>query len=223
MDEARPGTTSARGPVRADGRRSHQELLTAARDTFAADGTDASLREVARRAGVSIATLYRHFPTREALLEALLSDAFEALVSRAGELVAVGDPGQAFTAWIRELTEGVARYDGLPAAVATALHDPDSTLHASCTRLGATTADLLTRAQRSGAIREDLQAGEVLSLVSAVAWAARQTGPADRPEGAPDRHLDLLIEGLATQSCELPAKTQKTLANNPSQHDDHTV
>jgi AcrR family transcriptional regulator len=163
------------------------------------------LREVARRAGVSIATLYRHFPTREALLEALLADAFDALVARADELLAGGDPGQAFAGWIRELAEGVARYDGLPAAVATALHDPDSTLHASCARLGATTANLLAQAQHSGAVREDLRADEVLSLVSAVAWAARQPGKAAPPDGVADRYLDLLLEGLATQHCALPA------------------
>lgn len=204
MDEAKPSPTSPGAPVRADGRRSHQELLTAARDTFAADGTDASLREVARRAGVSIATLYRHFPTREALLEALLADAFDALVARAGELSAAGRAGQAFAAWTGELTEAIARYDGLPAVVAVALQDPGSTLHASCARLGATAARLLADAQRSGDIRPDLKADELLALVSAVAWTAGRTsqaaGQATRQAAVrADRCLDLLVQGLAAR------------------------
>jgi AcrR family transcriptional regulator len=187
-------------PVRADGRRSHQELLTAARETFAVHGTEASLREVARRAGVSIATLYRHFPTRETLLEALLGDGFDALTSRAAELSAATDPGQALAQWIRELALAVARYDGLPSAVATAMHDPDSTLHASCVRFSAAASQLLAHAQRAGHIRDDLRTDELLTMVSAVAWAAGRAAGQAAPTGEDaNRYVDLLVEGMATR------------------------
>jgi AcrR family transcriptional regulator len=199
MDET--GPRSAGVPVRADGRRSHQELLAAARETFVEHGTDASLREVARRAGVSIATLYRHFPTRETLLEALLRHAFDTLRARAAGLLAAPDPGLALTTWIRELTAASARYDGLSASVMGALHDPGSTLHASCAGLRTAAGDLLVRAQHAGRIRADLEADELLAAVYAMAWAARQAAPA---ANAGDRFLELLIEGLAARPSSRP-------------------
>jgi AcrR family transcriptional regulator len=194
MDEVSPRTAGV--PVRADGRRSHGDLLAAARETFAEQGTDASLREVARRAGVSIATLYRHFPTREALLEALLRHAFDTLRARAADLLAATDPGLALVTWIRELTAASARYDGLPASVMGALRDPGSTLHESCAGLRIAASDLLARAQRSGHVRADLEAGELLATVYAMAWAA---GQAARTAEAGDRFLELLVDGLAAR------------------------
>ena len=206
MDEASPWP--ARVPVRADGRRSHEELLAAARETFAEQGTDASLREVARRAGVSIATLYRHFPTREALLEALLRHGFDALRGLAAGLLDAPDAGQALISWIRELAVASARYDGLPASVMGALGDPGSTLHASCAGLRASAGDLLARAQRSGQVRADLETDEMLATVYAMAWAARQAPPAP---GAEDRFLELLIQGLAARPAQ-PAANRSARA-----------
>ncbi len=197
MDEVSPFPAGV--PVRADGRRSHGDLLAAARETFAEQGTDASLREVARRAGVSIATLYRHFPTREALLEALLRHAFDTLRARAADLLTAPDPDQALMTWIGELTTASARYDGLPASVMGALHDPGSTLHASCAGLRTAASDLLARAQRSGHMRADLEADELLATVYAMAWAARQ---AARAATARDRFLQLLVDGLAARPAQ---------------------
>jgi AcrR family transcriptional regulator len=97
----------------------------------------ASLREVARRAGVSIATLYRRFPTREALLETVLRHAFDTLRARAADLLTAADPGQAVAVWIGELAMVSARYGGLPAPVMAAIHDPGSNLHGSWVGLGA--------------------------------------------------------------------------------------
>jgi AcrR family transcriptional regulator len=197
MNEVSPRPAGV--PVRADGRRSHADLLAAAREAFAEQGTDASLREVARRAGVSIATLYRHFPTRQVLLEALLGDAFDTLRGRAADLLSAPDPGQALVTWIRELARANARYDGVPASVMEALHDPGSALHASCAALGAAAGDLLARAQRSGQVRADLRAEELLTTVGAMTWAARQAALAD---DAGDRYLELLVEGLAARPAQ---------------------
>jgi AcrR family transcriptional regulator len=190
MDELSPQQAGV--PVRADGRRSHDQLLAAAQETFAEQGTDASLREVARRAGVSIATLYRHFPTREALLEALLRQGFDTLRARAVDLLRAADPGHAVIEWASELAAAASRYEGLPASVMGALNDQNSSLHASCAGLRAAASDLLARAQRSGHIRGDLETDELLATVYAMAWAARTSG-------TEERFLTLLVEGLATR------------------------
>jgi AcrR family transcriptional regulator len=183
----------AEGPTRSDARRNYDQLLTAARATFAEHGTEASLREVARRAGVGIATLYRHFPTREALLEALLGDGFDTLRDQAAHLFTGSDPGEALLTWLGQLAVGSTRYDGLPASVLGALHDPDSRLHASCEGLRVAAAELLGRAQRSGHVRPDLTTDELLATVSAMAWAAKQT---PQPAELTERYLRLLLEGL---------------------------
>ncbi|HEY0450853.1 helix-turn-helix domain-containing protein [Actinophytocola sp.] len=184
------------GPARSDARRNRDHLLTAGRAVVAEQGTDASLREVARRAGVGIGTLYRHFPNREALLEALLGQGFDDLTARAAELGDNQDAGAALVTWARELAVGSTLYKGLPASVMDALHNPRSGLHASCEGIRAAAAALLTRAQRAGHIRPDLRPEELLATVSAMAWAAKH---ADHPDEVTDRFLSLLLEGLSVR------------------------
>jgi AcrR family transcriptional regulator len=184
-------------PARSDARRNYDQLMAAAQATFAEQGTDASLREVARRAGVGIGTLYRNFATREALLEALLGRGFDTLQAHAAELLTASDPDVALGTWLQELAIGSTRYDGLPASVMSALQDPQSSLHASCAGLQAAAADLLARAQSAGGIRPDLTTDELLATVSAMAWAARQ---APEPAGTVERYLRLLLDGLAVRA-----------------------
>jgi AcrR family transcriptional regulator len=183
----------AGGSMRSDAGRNHDQLTAAARAIFAEQGTDASLREVARHAGVGIGTLYRHFPTREALLEALLGQGFEVLRAEAAELLDAPDPVNALATWLRRFGLASTRYEGLPGSVMAALHDPGSRLHASCEGLRTAATGLLARAQRAGQVRRDLTAGELLATANAMAWAARQaTGSAELS----DRYLTLLMEGL---------------------------
>src|SRR5688572_32472849 len=118
MTEATAKPADAR---RSDARRNYDHLIAVARATFAENGTEASLREVARRAGVGIGTLYRHFPTREALLEALLGDGFEALRAEAVTSLDAPDPGEALAEWLRAFGIASTRYEGLPASVMEAL------------------------------------------------------------------------------------------------------
>src|ERR1700675_1521852 len=87
---------------RSHARRNHEVLVVTAREVFAERGSDASLEEIARRAGVGIGTLYRHFPNRDALVEAVFRDGVEAACSRGEELLALDDPGTALAAWLRE-------------------------------------------------------------------------------------------------------------------------
>ncbi|HUR03224.1 MAG TPA: helix-turn-helix domain-containing protein [Nonomuraea sp.] len=186
----------AQGIMRADARRNYDGLLAAARATFAEQGTDASLREVARRASVGIGTLYRHFPTRQALLEALLGQGFDTLRAQAVDLLDAPDPRDALVTWLHGLAIASTRYEGLPASVVDALQDPTSRLHASCEGLRTAAAELLERAQRAGQIREDLKANELLATANGMAWVAKRTsGSVEILE----RYLTLLVDGLATR------------------------
>jgi AcrR family transcriptional regulator len=168
--------------VRSEVQRNQELLLAAAREAFAAHGTDASLRDVARRAGVGIGTLYRHFPTREALLEALLETNFEQLRMRAESLLDATDlaPHDALLAWLNELATGARTYEGLPQSIMEGLADEESALHGSCAAMRASGGRLLERAQSAGRIREDVTVYEVIALVLGLAWAAQQpAGPSD--------------------------------------------
>jgi AcrR family transcriptional regulator len=163
--------------ARADAQRNRELLLAAARDAFAARGTDASLRDIARSAGVGIGTLYRHFPTRDTLLEALLESNFEELRTRADELLgSPRAPQDALLEWLVELAGGARTYLGLPESIMAALADENSKLHASCTAMRASCARLLDRAQKAGTVRAGVTASEVIALAVGLAWAAQQPG-----------------------------------------------
>ena len=178
---------------RADARRNYEHLLSVAADCFAEHGTAASLRDVARRADVGIGTLYRHFPTREALLEAVLNQRFEQLRRRADALAATASPATALRAWLGEFAVGSAAYKGLPEEMMGALNDADSQLHASCAAMRAAGARLLESAQDAGAVRADITAGELLALAAGLAWAGEH---APDPAGFVDKLLSITMAGL---------------------------
>ncbi len=178
---------------RADARRNYDLLLTAAEAAFREHGTDASLRDIARRAGVGIGTLYRHFPTREALLEALLRSRFDWLRVVADELLAEDDvPRIALMAWLRHLTTGQTTYLGLPESVLAGLSDEESELHASCVGMRTAAARLLRRAQDAREVRADVTTDELFALAAGIAWASEHTG---RPELV-DKLLSVAMFGL---------------------------
>jgi AcrR family transcriptional regulator len=179
--------------LRVDARRNNEQLLAAAREVFAKEGTEASLREVARQAGVGIGTLYRHFPTREALLESLLRNGFEQLRDRADELAGSAPPDQALITWLREYVERAGSYPGLPASVTNALYHRKSDLYESCQSMQAAGARLLTRAQDAGAVRADVTATDLFAMVSGVALV---TDRMPNGRGYTDRLLSLAMTGL---------------------------
>jgi AcrR family transcriptional regulator len=118
--------------MRADARRNRELLLDAALEAFTERGADdTSLEEIARRAGVGIGTLYRHFPGRTALLEAVYTDQVAALCQRAGELLATEPAGAALAAWVRELAEFSATKQNLTSALA-ADYDKDAPVFSAC-------------------------------------------------------------------------------------------
>jgi AcrR family transcriptional regulator len=192
---ARPTPPAARDR-RADARRNYDHILATARVVLAEQGVGASLRDVARRAEVGLGTLYRHFPTREALLETLLRQGFDRLVELADTLGATRPPAAALAEWVRELAAGASAYQGLPASLVATMHDHESALWESCAALQDAGGRLLEQAQRSGDVRSDVTGTDVFALVSAVASAAEHAPLADRR----DHLLGVVLDGLSTPS-----------------------
>jgi AcrR family transcriptional regulator len=160
--------------MRADAKKNYDQLLAIARQVVAEQGAEASLRDVARRAGVGLGTLYRHFPTREALLEALLRASFDAMAQRANELELSDDAGSALATWLREAVAMTHDYSGAIALMVAAISDEGSALHGSCVNLRAAGTRLLLRAQTKAAARRDMDGGDLFALISALAWLADQ-------------------------------------------------
>ncbi|MFF4244677.1 TetR/AcrR family transcriptional regulator [Streptomyces sp. NPDC001822] len=161
--------------MRADALRNRALLLAAAGEVIAERGTDASLRDIARRAGVGIGTLYRHFADRERLLEALLDANFDALRKRADSLLAAPDPEAALLAWLRELAAGSATYRGLPESIMEALADEQSGLHDACEQTKSAGGRLLERAREAGRIRPGLTIHAAISVALGLSWAAQHS------------------------------------------------
>ena len=137
-------------------------------------GADASLRDIARKADVGLATLYRHFPTREALLEALLQTALAELTHKAAELEASRSPDQALVSWFRDGVTFVRSYSGVVDLMAAAIADPASALHASCVMVRSVGTRLLNRAQAEGTARDDIDGADLFALMAAFGWLGDQ-------------------------------------------------
>jgi AcrR family transcriptional regulator len=191
---ARSGTAR---PMRADAQRNYQRLLDAAFSVFTEHGADdASLEEIARRAGVGIGTLYRHFPTRQALLEAVYRDQAEALRARAAGLRDSASPADALAAWLRALMTFSSTKASLTSALLATI-GKDSELLSSCSMAICGAADtLLNRAKEAGVVRADANARDLIRLVHAVNIAT-QHAPGD--PGQADRLLGLILDGLRPQ------------------------
>jgi AcrR family transcriptional regulator len=168
--------------MRADARRNRDHVLAVAGDVVSEQGVDVSMRDIARRADVGLATLLRHFPTREALLEALLHTSFHELTARAAELQASEAVGGALVTWVRECVAWTTEYRGVTVLMAAAIEDPESALHVSCTTLRAAGARLLTRAQAAGLARADLDGDDLFALIAMLAWAGDQPALAPRAD-----------------------------------------
>lgn len=178
--------------MRADARKNYEQLLEVARDVFAEQGVDASLRDVARKAGVGLGTLYRHFPTRAVLLETLLREDFDALAARARELETSGASDEALVSWLHEIIAFTYENRGVIALMMGAIEDLDSALHASCLTLRGAGAALLARAQAEGTARTDLDGAELFDLIAALAWLREQPSHAPRA----DRIFELIASAV---------------------------
>ena len=177
-------------PKRADARRNYEKVLAAAREAFAEGGESMSLEEIARRAGVGIGTLYRNFPNRQALLEALYVDEVEAICRVAAELEAGVDPWEALSSWF----EGFIGYIATKRALASELSnylDQDAPLFTGCRALlFAAGEPLLRRAQEAGLVRTDVSIGDVIQMVVSIAKI-----PTSEP-GQAEHIVRIALDGL---------------------------
>jgi AcrR family transcriptional regulator len=180
--------TLAPRPKRADARRNYAKLVEAARAAFTEADADASLEDIARRAGVGIGTLYRHFPTRQVLIEAVYVDEVETL-SRSARDVADLAPWQALTAWLRRYVDYVATKQAL--ANELFAEGASSEVFANCrSALYSAGGPLLERAQQARAVRRDVAIADVLYLISGVA----KISTANREQA--ERILEVALDGL---------------------------
>jgi AcrR family transcriptional regulator len=176
-------------PKRADARRNYDKLVAAARDAFAEHGTSASLEEVARRAGVGIGTLYRRFPSRQDLLEAVYVEELADVCQSADELTDL-PPWEALSAWLHRLVEYVGRKHALAEELWNYL-DRDAEFFSGCrTALFVAGEPLLARAQAAHEVREDVDYNDVIQMVGGIG-----KNPATPPEQVA-RILDIALDGL---------------------------
>ncbi|MEU1475086.1 TetR/AcrR family transcriptional regulator [Streptomyces sp. NPDC001668] len=180
-------------PMRADARRNYERLLKVAAEAFAERGEGASLDDIAKRAGVGSGTLYRHFPTRQALLEAAYLDRVEGFARRADELARELPPGQALGEWLYELCVGTIEVRGLRTLLGSAMADGSAVLTVCGTHVRGAATRLVSAAQEEGSLRRDVEPIELLRLAHGVAGAAEL---GDGGGESIRRYLTLLTEGL---------------------------
>jgi AcrR family transcriptional regulator len=176
-------------PKRADARRNYEKVLAAAREAFAEGGESTSLEGIARRAGVGIGTLYRHFPNRQALLEALYVDEVEE-VCHSAEQFGDAEPWAALEGWFERLIGYIGTKQALAHELLNYL-DRDAELFQVCrTSLWAAGEPLLKRAQKAGVVRPDVGIGEVIQMVIGIAKI-----PTNDP-GQTEHMLRIALDGL---------------------------
>src|ERR1700720_3128488 len=161
---------------RADAIRNHERVLEAAKAVFSQGGPDASLEAVARHAGVGIGTLYRHFPTREALFEAVYRREVEQLADLAEQLKTEASPVEALRRWLRSNVEFVATKKGMSAALALAVNSSSELSAYSFERLTKAVGALLDRAVAAGEIRSDISPEDLLRALVGMCYLHDQPG-----------------------------------------------
>src|SRR5579864_9787952 len=175
-------------PQRADARVNHDKLVAAARALFTEKGTSAPLEEVAERAGVGIGTLYRHFPTRQALFEAVYVDEVEAMARAAAELAELA-PWEALSRWLHQYVGFAATKRALNEALMET--DPNSDVLLTCrTAIAGAGTGLVERAQRAGVVRRDTTFVDVVRMVGAIAMVPTEDQEQKR------RLFELALDGL---------------------------
>ncbi len=178
-------------PPRADAARNRQRVLDVAQAVFAADGLAVPIDVIARRAGLGVGTLYRHFPTKEALFSAIVVERMDRLSADARALAGARDAGEAFFGFLaRLLDEGAAKKDLAHALAGSGF---ELTVARQRRQVRAAVRTLLTRAQRSAAVRRDVDVDEVLALVKGTFVAVDARGGSPR---ARSRLLAVLCDGL---------------------------
>jgi AcrR family transcriptional regulator len=175
-------------PLRADARRNRDKVLRAAREAFAASGYGVPLDEIAARAGVGPGTVYRHFPAKEALFQAVVTARVEDLIDDARARAVAGDPGGAFFGFLARIGEEAAAKRDLPDAIAIAGSLQD--------RLHAAVDVLLRRAQEAGAVRADIRTPDLIVLLKGMLASIQDASAGATDPARRDRVLAVLTDGL---------------------------
>jgi len=193
--------TAAR-PLRADALRNRTALLAAAEAEFASRGADASVADIARRAGIGKGTVFRHFPTKEDLLAAVVLDRVERLTSRARELLSATDPAAALWEF---LAAAAGRQQQWDLSFLRQADDLNETLAEARGELFTVITELVSRAQRAGAVRLDVTPADVILLMCAPVYVASFAPGAET--GLWRRYLAVIIDGLRPEGAHpLPAR-----------------
>jgi AcrR family transcriptional regulator len=181
-------TATETRPMRADARRNRERVISGARRCMARDGLDAGMEDIARRAGVGVGTVYRHFPTKEALIEGLAEARFERLAELAREALEVEDPWEGF----EHLMRASAEIQTEDRALSEILVSRVGTMRASAEKVGMLelVAKVMKRAQRSGQLRKDAAPEDVPMVMCALAGASKN------PMTDPDRYITLILDGM---------------------------
>jgi AcrR family transcriptional regulator len=184
-----PTELTASRPQRADARRNYEKVVAAAREAFAGSGSSTSLEEIARRANVGIGTLYRHFPTRQALLEAVYVDEVENLCRSTADL-AEEPPWEALVAFVHRLADYLVTKQALAAELLNYVDRGEGVFKTCRGALWTVGEPLLGRAQDAHVVRADIDLTEVIHIVGAIVKI-----PATQP-GQIDHILEIALDGL---------------------------
>jgi AcrR family transcriptional regulator len=187
-NEAAPGAR----PLRADAQRNRDRLLQVAVRAFSQDGPDVTLDAIARDAGVGIGTLYRHFPTREALVEAAYRSELARLCDAVPDLLEAMPPDEALRTWMDRFVDYMTTKRGMADALRAVIASGGNPYEQSRGALLAAITSLLAAGAAAGAIRGDVAPGDVLASLSGVSLSAGQPDQRDQAS----RLLDLLMDGL---------------------------
>ncbi|MCX5152023.1 MULTISPECIES: TetR/AcrR family transcriptional regulator [unclassified Streptomyces] len=180
-------------PLRADAARNRARVLDVATEVFTTRGVGVPTEEIARAAGVGVGTVFRHFPTKEALLEAVMVRRLEAIAAMTAQLAAQADPAEAFFACFRLVVEQSAGKNEFAQALAAAGVDVHASLHEPTREIQTRLAGLLSEAQQAGVVRPELRLPELLALLVGTGAMLEQLGtdPAAR-----ERIFEVVFDGL---------------------------
>src|SRR5215218_10012991 len=187
-------------PLRADARRNREKVLEAARAVFSEQGRDAQMDDVARRAGVGVGTVYRHFPTKEALIEALMVAAFEAIAAQADAALEVEDPWEAFADVLWKGAEIMSADRALSEVFASIPGAMESAMPA-VKGLTDSMTNVIARAQEAGLLRPDLVVDDIPMVMCGIGSATKKE---HRCPEAWRRHLSIVLDGMRAPSAGGP-------------------
>lgn len=192
------GTSDAVRPMRADARRNYDKIVATAREVFAERGAEGSLDEIAKRAGVGPGTLYRHFPTRDDLIDALMRDWTSRVVADSVAAVEAGRPArETLERWFADLVGHLTLHRGAAAKLSAAMDDTSSPIHRKCQMLAEANENVVAHLCDIGQLRSGVESRQLMRLVSGVATVA---DVANLSDDEVDSMLSIVIDGVVVDA-----------------------